>query len=235
MKSEPSPLRDSDNPRRCGESSPSSDDAAVAGEGSSAAGESSSAARELDTLFQEPASSKDKIAALTSKLSAVVTENDALRQNVALLEEKLDRLHTEGGRMDLITAACEKANKEILQDSNRLVRDTGRRSLAELVESLSKGTVCGGTNAFVSSIVEALTLSEKETRSQSLTAAEVATQKKRKLHRLMAVEHMYCARNPTYVSELSIAAMSVAYAVCNSRLVVDMLGRIGPGGSYHSP
>ena len=26
--------------------------------------------------------------------------------------------------------------------------------------------------------------------------------------------------------------MSVAYAVCNSRLVVDMLGRIGPGRSY---
>ena len=87
----------------------------------------------MDTLFQELASSKDKIAALTSKLSAVVTENDALRQNVALLGEKLDRLHTEGGRMDLITAACEKANKKIFQDSNRLVRHTGRRSLAEVV------------------------------------------------------------------------------------------------------
>ena len=71
----------------------------------------------------------------------MVTENDALRQNVALLEEKLDRLHTEGGQMDLITAACVKAYKEILQDSHRLVRDTGRKSSAELVESLSKGTL----------------------------------------------------------------------------------------------
>ena len=78
MKSEPSPLRDSNDPRRCGESSPSSDDVEVAGEGPSVA-------RELDTLFQELASSMDEIAALTSKLNAVVTENDALRQNVALL------------------------------------------------------------------------------------------------------------------------------------------------------
>ena len=130
---------------------------------------------------------------------------------------------------------CHVRGLRIPRISNRLARETGRRSLADLVESLSKGTVCGGRNAFASSIVEVLTQSEKETRSQSLTAAEVATQKKRKLHRLMAIEHMYCARNPTYVSELSIAAMSVAYSVCNSRLVVDMLGRIGPGGSYHSP
>ena len=83
----------------------------------------------------------------------------------------------------------------------------------------------------MSSIVEVLTLTEKEVRRQSPTAAGVATQK-RKLHRLMAVEHMYCARNPAYVAELSIAAMSIGYAECNSRLVVNMLGRIGPGGSY---
>ena len=34
------------------------------------------------------------------------------------------------------------------------------------------------------------------------------------------------------MSALNIAAMSVAYAVCNSRIVIEVTGRIGPGGSY---
>ena len=52
------------------------------------------------------------------------------------------------------------------------------------------------------------------------------------LHRLLAVEHMYCAINGNYVSEINVSAMAVAYAVCSSRLVVEIMGRLGPGGSY---
>ncbi len=34
------------------------------------------------------------------------------------------------------------------------------------------------------------------------------------------------------MSELNVAAMAVAYSASGSRLVVDILGRVGPGGSY---
>ena len=67
---------------------------------------------------------------------------------------------------------------------------------------------------------------------KAVTPAEIATAKKQHMHRLLAVEHLYCAVNSKYVSEMSIAAMAVAYALCSSRLIVEILGRIGPGGSY---
>ena len=34
------------------------------------------------------------------------------------------------------------------------------------------------------------------------------------------------------MSEFNVAVMALVYAVSSSRLVVDILGRVGPGGSY---
>jgi len=47
-----------------------------------------------------------------------------------------------------------------------------------------------------------------------------------------AMECLRAARHNNYVSEFHIAFQAVAYAVSGSRLVVDMLGHLGPGGSY---
>ena len=111
--------------------------------------------------------------------------------------------------------------------------DLSRRSLDELLK-LEEGVISrSARNEFASNCVRMLTRTNQENRQRELlTDAEKATHKRRELHRALAVEHMYCARNSNFVSEFNVAAMAVAYAVSSSRLVVDILGRVGPGGSY---
>ena len=43
---------------------------------------------------------------------------------------------------------------------------------------------------------------------------------------------MNCAKNQNYASELGMATLAIAFAVCSSRLVIEILGGVGPGGSY---
>lgn len=147
---------------------------------------------EVDNLHRDLAAARDEICELNNKLSAVTVENACLLQQVAQLEDNLNRLHTPGS-MEVLRAACGKANREILGHSNTLVDNTGRRSLGRLVDSLSEGTVCRERSEFMTKMVQALTLIHKEASALPLTEAEANTQRRRQVHRLMAVEHVYCA------------------------------------------
>ena len=171
--------------------------------------------------------------ALQEKLSALTEEVDRYREKLALLEQEIEWLRSRSGTMEQLEKVCEVENTNIAVHSNELVRNLERRSLSSLATAMKDGTICGGRNDFATYLVYCLTATDKEKAGKKPeTPAEEATEKKRQLHRLLAVEHMYCARNQNYVSELGMAAFAIAYAVCSSRLVIEILGRIGPGGSY---
>ena len=55
---------------------------------------------------------------------------------------------------------------------------------------------------------------------------------RRNLLQKHAMECLRGARHTRYVSEFLVGFQAIAYAVSGSRLVVDMLGHISPGGSY---
>lgn len=77
--------------------------------------------------------------------------------------------------------------------------------------------------------------SENSESSEIAKIAKVAKMRRRQnsgVHRALAVEHMYCARNSNFVSEFNIAVMALVYAVSSRKLVVNIVGRVGPGGSY---
>ena len=152
---------------------------------------------------------------------------------MAELELELAQVNSLAGQMQVLSVICEKENDSIWSDTERLVQDTSRRTLDKLLE-LYEGTISvDDRNAVAKSVVTQLLLTKAEKRGHvAISDAEKSTAQRRTLHRALAVEHIYCARNSNYVSEFNIAAMAVAYAVSSSRLVVDILGRIGPGGSY---
>ena len=155
------------------------------------------------------------------------------REKLALLEQEIEWLRSRSGTMEQLEKVCEVENTNIAVHSNELVHNLERRSLSSLATAMKDGTICGGCNDFATYLVYCLTATDKEKAGKKPeTPAEEATEKKRQLRRLLAVEHMYCARNQNYVSELGMAALAIAYAVCSSRLVIEILGRIGPGGSY---
>ena len=179
------------------------------------------------------AASEETARRLGEELSAMEEQQNALERRVAELELELAQVNSLAGQMQVLSVICEKENDSIWSDTERLVQDTSRRTLDKLLE-LYEGTISvDDRNAVAKSVVTQLSLTKAEKRGHvAISDAEKSTAQRRALHRALAVEHIYCARNSNYVSEFNIAAMAVAYAVSSSRLVVDILGRVGPGGSY---
>ena len=73
--------------------------------------------------------------------------------------------------------------------------------------------------AFVQTLTKSISGKEKDDQKRCLLQQE-------------AMECLRAARHNNYVSEFHVAFQAVAYALSGSRLVVDMLGHLGPGGSY---
>ena len=55
----------------------------------------------------------------------------------------------------------------------------------------------------------------------------------RELRRQVCVESLYSARHLRYVSGFFTSLQAVIYAICGSKTVIDIVGHLGPGCSYH--
>lgn len=166
---------------------------------------------------------QSKISELTLQLSIVSSERDSLVARVAELEHKIQCLKSRS--RETAIDRCRQESPVIGRHCEQLVADTGRRSLGQLL-SIGEGRVSvDSRNEFLKDVICAFSGCE------SVTPGDLSATKKL-FHCSMAMEHVYAARNLKYVSEFNIAAMFVAYAVSSSRMVAEMLGRIGPGGSY---
>ena len=112
---------------------------------------------------------------------------------MSLLIKELDRCNSEAGRREAFFAGCKAQNKLILDHSSELVAEPGRQSLSTLVKSIAEGSVCANRNEFTTDMVRSLTLTGKEKSGEGCTStAEIATQKRREMHKLMAVEQTVC-------------------------------------------
>lgn len=194
----------------------------------------SSQQSELRLLRMQLTAAQEELCLLREKQSVMVTERDDLQQSVAQLHVVIEQFRSSEGKRKVMEEVCQEENEKIWKDTEGLVANLNRRSLDQLL-ALDEGAISEQErNEFARNVVRSLTLTKQERRGTpgSRTEAEKATQQRRELHRALAVEHMYCARNSNYVAEFNVAAMAVAYSVSSSRLVVNLLGRMGPGGSY---
>ena len=163
-----------------------------------------------------------EVDALKLQLTAVLAERDNLLAKVTELERKTT-FHLRSKESLLETLRTESA--VIGRHCEQLVADTNRRSVEELVGLRERSVSVQERNGLLKDVVHAFAGCE------NVQCSEPSATKKR-FHCSMAIEHIYAAKNLKFVSEFNILAMFVAYAVSGSRMVVDMLGRIGPGGSY---
>ena len=70
------------------------------------------------------------------------------------------------------------------------------------------------------------------TESKDTSSWSRGSNKSRELRRQVCIESLYSAKHLKYTSEFFAGFEAVAYAICGSKAVVNMIGHLGPGCGY---
>ena len=144
-------------------------------------------------------------------------EIERLEEELRVERESFNNLLlSQSGRVSLVKKIAKIENPLLLQDCrNAIMHSQSSQTLTSMLEippgCITKRTYNPVVSAFVSGITEAKESSE-------------SSKNMRMMRQHSCIETLYSARHLKYVSEFHLVFQAVAYAICGSKLVVDMIG-----------
>ena len=183
---------------------------------------------------QSPEGSDDVEGSTVGQVVRLQEELDGMKQTVKQLQEEVDRLkhrvkeleenqclHTQNSRIRVVAEIARMESDAFYEEIIQCMHEGKEFRKLDQLLALREGQVSHRPyNPVVRAFVEELTKHQSDTH----TSQHILQQE--------AMECLRGARHHKYVSDFHIALQAVSYAVSGSRLVVDMIGHAGPGGSY---
>ncbi|XP_065180592.1 uncharacterized protein LOC135811302 [Sycon ciliatum] len=153
-----------------------------------------------------------QLAEVTEQVEGMVKVDELLAQQV--------------GRVNLVEKIVEKENMLLFSDTVTAIQGAkSSRTVANLL-AIPEGRLTARpynpvVEAFVTGITKPLSVSGSD-----------EADRKRAMRQQEAIECIHAARNLNYCSDFHVLFQSIVYAVTQSRVAVDLIGHLGPGGSY---
>ena len=158
---------------------------------------------------------------LATDVRSLLSELDELKERVRELEyEKRSMFDSQEKRADLVKEIAKRENQSFYDECLTCIHE-GKfsRKLDHLLLLPEDKVSSQPFNPVVAAFVDELMKHDSGQPGSSILRQE-------------AVECLRGARHGKFVSEFHIGLQAIAYALSGSRLVVDLMGHVGPGCEY---